>query len=153
MKSTRAYINEYNQLHKACDLLYHSVATNLGLSDCAFWILYIVQDTEGICKQSDICENISMSRQTVNSALKKLEKDGFLSLSRIEGKMGKAIRLTDYGAQFVKEHIFPVMEAEERACADFSENEKERFMSLFHRLVDRLAGEITGEGSGADDEA
>ena len=54
MKSPRDYINEYNQLHKACDMLYRSVAARAGISDCAFWILYIVQNTKGICKQSDI---------------------------------------------------------------------------------------------------
>ena len=142
MKSPRDYINEYNQLHKACDMLYRSVAARAGISDCAFWILYIVQNTKGICKQSDICENVSMSRQTVNSALKKLEKDGYLTLTKIEGKMGKAIRLTEQGNLFVQRHILPVMEAEERACAGFSEEEKETFMGLFHALFDRLSGEM-----------
>ena len=81
MKSQRKIVNEYNRLLKACDMLYHSIAVQLGMSDCAFWILYAVQAADGLCKQSDICENISMSRQTVNSALKKLEKDGFLTLT------------------------------------------------------------------------
>ena len=147
MKSPRETINEYNQLHKACDQLYHSVAMRLGLSDCAFWILYIVQDTEGICKQSDICENVSTSRQTVNSALKKLEKDGYLTLKKIPGKMGKAIELTETGEQFVQQNIIPVMEAEERACGDFSEEETERFMQLFRALVDRLSKEMIFEKS------
>ena len=149
MKSLRVYINEYNQLQKSCNLLYHSIAASLGISDCAFWILYIVQDTEDVCKQSDICESISMSRQTVNSALKKLEKDGYLTLTKIEGKMGKAIHLTEQGTRFVKEHILPVMEAEERACLDFSEEEKETFMGLFRRLVDRLSQELAQGGADA----
>ena len=147
MKTQRETVNEYNHLLKACDMLYHSIAVQLGMSDCAFWILYIVQDTEDVCKQSDICESISMSRQTVNSALKKLEKDGYLTLTKIEGKMGKAIHLTEQGTRFVKEHILPVMAAEERVCLDFSEEEKETFMGLFRRLVDRLSQELAQGGA------
>ena len=146
MKSPRAYINEYNQLYKACDKLYHTVAARAGISDCAFWILYIVQDTKGICKQADVCENVPMSRQTVNSALKKLEKDGYLTLTKIEGKKGKAIGLTGQGIRFVQRYILPVMEAEERICANFSEEEKETFMGLFHTLIDRLSHEIGNGG-------
>lgn len=146
MKSQRETVNEYNHLLKAFDMLYHSIATRLGISDCAFWILYTIQVTEGVCKQSDICENASMSRQTVNSALKKLEKEGYLTLSKIDGKMGKAIQLTEFGNRFVEQHILPVMEAEERACASFSEEEKEAFMGLFHTLIDRLSEEVGNSG-------
>jgi DNA-binding transcriptional ArsR family regulator len=88
--NTRNYILTYNQLLKECDTIYHTAAVNSGLSDCAFWILYTVQDTEHIYTQSEICDNSSLPRQTVNSALKKLEKDGYLTLQRIEGKISKS---------------------------------------------------------------
>ncbi len=150
MKSQRKIVNEYNRLLKACDMLYHSIAARLGISDCAFWILYTIQVTEDVCRQSDICEAVSMSRQTVNSALKKLEKAGYLTLSRIDGKMGKTIHLTDSGERFVVSNILPVMEAEERACAGFSETEKETFMGLYHTLVDRLTAELSEGGIDMD---
>ena len=81
--NTRNYILTYNQLLKECDTIYHTAAVNSGLSDCAFWILYTVQDTEHIYTQSEICDNSSLPRQTVNSALKKLEKDAKKYLLRI----------------------------------------------------------------------
>ena len=140
---TRNYILAYNQLLKECDTVYHTAAANSGLSDCAFWILYTVQDSEHSCTQSEICDGASMPRQTVNSALKKLEKDGYLTLQRIEGKMGKYIHLTERGHTFVQKHIVPVMAAEERACALFSDKEKETFLKIFRVLVDRLKKEIT----------
>lgn len=143
MKTTREYITEYNQLLKECDTIYHSAAIRLGLSDCAFWILYTLQEEGKTVKQSDICDNASMPKQTVNSALKKLEKDGYLSLRRIDGKMGKSIHLTEKGFQFVDKKIKPIMLAEEKACSLFTEEEKGMFLKVFHSLVQRLNEEIS----------
>ena len=143
IKTNREYIAEYNQLLKECDMVYHLAAAKLDMSDCAFWILYTLHDSGQPIKQSDICDSASMPRQTVNSALKKLEKDGYLTLSRIDGKMGKSIHLTDKGEQLVHKHIVPVMRAEEKACALFTDEEKTTFLSAFHTLVERLNHEIS----------
>lgn len=140
--SNRQYILAYNQLLKECDNIYHDAAARAGLSDCALWILYSLHDADHTITQSEIGDNASMPRQTVNSALKKLEKDGYLTLEKINGKMGKAIHLTQQGAQFVETHIAPVAAAEERACASFPDGEKEAFLSTFRTLVDRLKVEI-----------
>ena len=142
MKTNRQYIVEYTQLQKECDTLYHKAATELGLSDCAFWILYSLFDSQEEMKQSDICEAVSISRQTVNSALKKLEKDGYVKLCKIKGKIGKSIHLTEQGNEFATKKIKPLMKAEELACASFSEEEKETFLSIFSLLVNRLSVEI-----------
>ena len=88
-------------------------------------------------------DNSSLPRQTVNSALKKLEKDGYLTLQRIEGKISKSIHLTKQGQAFVQKYIVPVMGAEERACELFSDEEKELFLKIFRTLVDRLNEEIS----------
>lgn len=149
-KTNRMYVSEYNQLLKECDTIYHSAAVKMGLSDCAFWILYTLQDTQKTYKQSDICDSASMSRQTVNSALKKLEKDGYLTLRRIDGKMGKSIHLTEKGNQFVQRNIMPIMLAEETACSLFSDDEKDKFLKTFHSLVERLKTEIENVLAGGE---
>ena len=140
--ATKSCILAYNQILKECDTIYHEAAVRAGVSDCAFWILYALQDSDHTLTQSEIGNNASMPRQTVNSALKKLEKDGFLTLRKIEGKMGKSIHLTRRGEQFVRQHILPVAAAEERACAQFSEEEQRAFLATFRALADRLKEEI-----------
>ena len=142
MKATHEYILEYNQLYKEMDAIYHDAAVRIGLSDCAFWILYMLRNHDGLCKQSELSENASMPPQTVNSSLKKLEKDGLVELRKIPGKMGKSIHLTDKGEQFVIDRITPLNRAEERACESFSEDEIETFMRIFRTLVTRLDQEI-----------
>ena len=138
----RQYILAYNQLLKECDTIYHDAAVRAGLSDCAFWILHAHQEADHPLTQSEIGDNASLPRQTVNSALKKLEKDGYLTLAKINGKMGKSIHLTQAGEEFIQTHISPIAAAEERVCAQFTQQEQEAFLSTFRTLVDRLKAEI-----------
>ena len=140
--NNRQYILAYNQLLKECDNIYHDAAVRAGLSDCAFWILYALWETDHPMTQSEIGDNASMPRQTVNSALKKLEKDGYLTLEKIDGKMGKSIHLTQAGEEFIQTHISPIATAEERVCAQFTQQEQEIFLSTFRTLIDRLKAEI-----------
>ncbi|MCD7920017.1 MAG: MarR family transcriptional regulator [Clostridiales bacterium] len=141
--SNRTYISEYNQISKECDMIYHSAALRLGISDCAFWIFYTLSDTERQYTQSEICDSSFMSRQTVNSALKKLEKDGYLTLCRSQEKAGKTISLTEKGSDFVDSYIRPVLRAEETACGMFTEEEKEWFLKTYRLLTERLNQEIS----------
>ena len=141
-KNNRDYIFTYNQLQKECDTIYRTAAAGMGLSDCAFWILYTLMDNDKTYTQAEICDSAFMPRQTVNSALKNLEADGVLCLRRLEGRKGKSIHLTEKGDQYVKLHIRPIMEAEERACAQFSDSEKEIFLRCFRMLTEGLKREI-----------
>ena len=150
MKSNHDYITEYNRLMQECDAVYHAAATREGLSDSSFHILYMLHDTGNSCKQSDISDGASLPPQTVNSALKKLEKEGLVELKRIDGKMGKSIHLTEAGQLLVLEKIDPVIRAEEAACKAFSEDEKETFFRLLERLVKQLQTEINGNVKGGE---
>ena len=141
----RQYILAYNQLLKECDNIYHEAAVRAGLSDCAFWILHALWEENCPLTQSEIGDNASLPRQTVNSALKKLEKDGYLILEKVSGKMGKSIHLTEKGEQFANIHIAPITAAEERVCAQFTQQEQDAFLSTFRTLIDRLKSEIGEE--------
>ncbi|MCD8011833.1 MAG: MarR family transcriptional regulator, partial [Lachnospiraceae bacterium] len=77
------------------------------------------------------------------SALKKLEKDGYLTLCRSQEKAGKTIRLTEKGTDFVDRYIRPILKAEEHACGMFTEEEKEWFLKTYRLLTERLNQEIS----------
>ena len=74
-----------NQNDKILDELYHSYAASVHLSDTAFWILYIAWTQGDGCTQKEICDSWSYSRQTINTALKNLERRGILCLKTAEG--------------------------------------------------------------------
>ena len=142
--SDREYIREYNRLLKACDTVYHNAAVRIGLSDCAFWILYTLQESGRSYTQSEIGETTSMPKQTVNSALKKLEKEGYVSLRRADGRMGKVIHLTEKGMIFAAENLKPVMDAEVRVCAAIPAEEKNMLLDILQHIVGTLNEEMNG---------
>jgi hypothetical protein len=56
-----ATINGYEEI-------YRGVAKSFGLSDCAFWILYYIRQSEEKVTQKDICSFIYQPKQTVHAA-------------------------------------------------------------------------------------
>lgn len=144
MNPERKYITQYNLLMKRFNGIYHNAAVQAGISDSTFQILYLLCDSEETVKQSDIVSAASLAPQTVNSSLKKMEKEGLVELRRIDGKMGKSICLTKKGAALTEKIISPIMRAEEKACSTFSDDDKETFFQLFHSVIRKIEAEITG---------
>lgn len=69
-------LRRFNRLVGETDAVYHELANRLGLSDSAFQILYTLQSEDGACPLRDICAFSGLTKQTVNSALRKLEAEG-----------------------------------------------------------------------------
>ncbi len=74
-------LHRINYLIAETDALYHQASLKLGISDSAMRVLYTVHDCGGSCQLSDIYKRSGISKQTVNSALRKLEADGVIYLS------------------------------------------------------------------------
>ena len=78
MEHTKNEWKRYNYLSSEISALYHEAAVKLGLSDSAMNILYAVCENEGRCPQSEVCRLTGVSRQTINSAIRKLEREGVI---------------------------------------------------------------------------
>ena len=48
---TRMQLHIYNAIYKETDAVYSGFAKRSGLSDCAFWLLYSIRDSEDTCRQ------------------------------------------------------------------------------------------------------
>ena len=109
-----------------------------GLSDCAFFLMYSIREAKGKCTQKEICGQWTMSKQTVNSALKGLEKKGYISLRSSEtDSRSKYIALTDKGNQFARENIDLVFELEKLAFQKMSDGERTAMLES-NRKYDEL---------------
>lgn len=131
-------ISEFNSIYKKWDELYRDIAKAFGLSDCAFWILYSLRESDACLTQSDICNIIYQPKQTVNSALKKLEQDGYILLVPIKDRRSKQITLTDKGLLLAEQTADRVLLAEETALTQFSCEELDLFFRFFYRYTDLL---------------
>lgn len=126
----------YNRIFKDTDKIYHNFAKSYGLSDCAFWILYLLRETDTQYTQAEICNMLSLPRQTVNSALKNLQSEGYISLTPAENnKKSKILVLTEKGEVLAKNSADIVLKAEIKVLRQFSENELQLFLSLSEKYA------------------
>lgn len=138
----RRQLLQYNSLYKEMDDVYHSLARHYGISDCAFWILYMLRETEHSLTQSNICEQLFLSKQTVNSALKNLEKAGYVVLKPLNGNQkNKQIQLTSAGDALAQRTIDCVFTMEHNAFAQFPDQERTLFLQLKQKYVTLLQQE------------
>ncbi len=133
----------YNQLWMELDDLYSDYAKSSGLPECAFWIFYTLYESKDIYTQKDLSEKWSFSRQTVNSALKKLESEGLVRLVPLPGqKKNKQLVLTEEGDVFAQKVIIPIIEAEKNAFGGLGNEEQKMLLCLTQKYLRRLQAEI-----------
>lgn len=129
-----ALFQEYLQLDHQIDEFYHSLAQGQGLSDSAHWVLWSLAELGEGCTQKDICQQFFISKQTVHSSVRKLERDGLLSLRPREGRE-VSLFLTDKGRELVRVKILPAMEAERAAAEGLTAEEWETLLRLSRKWL------------------
>lgn len=125
-----------NERYVTLDGLYHTLALRLGLSDSELWILYYLKDNDG-CRPRDICREYHLPKQTVDSALKKLERQDVLAR---ETKTPRDVRitLTAKGRKLVRERILPICEAEVTAIDALPAKDRLALFKLLDKYSDHL---------------
>lgn len=78
--------NEINRLNKAFTEFYHDLCVQNGISDSVFDIFYAIAALGDGCCQRDICDYAFTSKQTIHSAIHKLEKEGLLRFASGKGR-------------------------------------------------------------------
>lgn len=128
-------LKRINCLANELDLLYHQAARKLGVSDSVLCILYMIHEKGDGCLLCDICNESGISKQTINSALRKLEKEDILYLEQDKGK-NKRIRLTEKGRQYTAHTAARLYDAESRALSGWSEEDLSAYLRLMKKYND-----------------
>lgn len=132
----------YNKLYQESGGLYHRLAKQFGLSDTVFWILYALWESGGPMTQTEVCSVLVLSKQTVNSALKKMAEEGQIRLeNRPEDRRNKRIRLTERGRALMEASAGVVWELEARAFLRLTEEERRELLALEKKYVTALRAE------------
>ena len=127
-------IHKINYLTAEMDALYHQASLKIGMADSVTCVLYAIHDNGESCLLSDIYKQSGISKQTVNSAIRKLENDGILYLEQYKGK-SKKVLLTDKGKQYVAETVSRLCEAEIAALSTWTDAEIYTYISLLKKYV------------------
>ena len=134
----RAY-EAFDSFWREQNQLYRDVATSFGISESAFSILYaIFLAGENGISQRDICVQMCIGKQTVNSSIHKLEREGVVVLKSGSGRRGLLAHLTPVGLELAERTIVPMIEAELAALREFDDRELELSLLLGRRYTDAL---------------
>lgn len=127
-------MKKFNYLSSEIDSAYHEAAQKLGLSDSAMQILYAICNHGEQCLLSDICKLSGTSKQTINSALRKLEADHIVYLETAEGRK-KTVCLTENGKQLVNRTVARLIEVENDIFASWQEQERKLYLELTQKYL------------------
>lgn len=134
-------LRRFNYIVGGIDQLYHEAALKLGLSDSALAVLYTICGEGKPCPISLICRFAGMSKQTVNSALRKLENDGVIRLDAVDGKQKSAV-LTDKGKKLADATVSKIIAAENRIFESWTEQERTEYIHLTQKYLNEFRNEI-----------
>lgn len=128
---------QYTYLSGEINSLYHEAAVKMGISDSVQNILYVICEQGDRCLQSEISKLTGISRQTINSSIRKLEQEGILYLEPGKGR-NTIVCLTEQGKTFAAEKVLPLFEIENRIWNEWSKEEQEEYLRLTRKYRDAL---------------
>ena len=134
MKALSTRLFALNEAWKENANIYRQMAKQMNLTDMAMWALYTLRVEPGEMTQSRMSEFLHEPKQTINSALKKMEADGLITLQSGSNRRTKTIHLTAAGEALARETADRVAETEQQALSQFSEEEANQLFSLMRRL-------------------
>ncbi|WP_418703756.1 MarR family winged helix-turn-helix transcriptional regulator [Anaerotignum faecicola] len=130
-------LRRFNQLFAEIEAVYHEMAWKLGLSDSAEQILYAICNLGVPCLLSDIVSFSGISKQTINSALRKLEQEGVLRLETIGGRK-KQVFLTEKGERLVRQTAMQIIAIENEIYSGWTEEELSLYLALTQKYLSEL---------------
>ena len=130
-------MHRFTYLIGETDYTYHELALKVGLSDSAMLVLYTLSDMGGECSLQTICSFSGLAKQTINSALRKLEKEDVVILKQQNGK-NKNAKLTDKGVKLAENTVAKIMKIENEIMESWTKEEVQQYLSLTERYLNML---------------
>ena len=87
----RSYVNQYCRLRDVQFAAYELYARKHNLTAKELFVLDIVWFAPDGCLQSEICERLSATKQTISAIIKKFWKLGYISLTESETEDRKSV--------------------------------------------------------------
>ena len=134
MKNATTEGKRYSYLTSEIEASYHEAALKFRLSDSAMRILYTICLKGEGCLLSDIVHLSGISKQTINSSLRKLEAGGIVHLETADSRK-KKVYLTEKGKELAQNSAWRVLEIENEIFDSWSEAERKVYIELTERFL------------------
>lgn len=135
-------MKRFNHLLGEIEGTYHEASLKLGVSDSVLKILYTMCYFDNQCLLSDLCRHTGLSKQTVNSAIRKLENDRLVYLQAVDGKT-KRVCLSPAGEEFARQTAGRVLNLENKIFSTWSDAEFSGYLMLTERYLAALRESIS----------
>lgn len=127
-------LKKYNFIYYQTDNIYRLINKKLNIPFSYYQILYLLRCDTCLPYGQEIVKATGEPKQTINSALKKLEKDGLIQLTKEENKKVKKIVLTKMGEDYCKSTIDQIIQAEINALNSINKNDLKIFLDVGEKL-------------------
>lgn len=131
-------LRELNGVMGKINSAYHEAAVKMGISDSVRDIFYVLCDKGSGCLQSVLYKETGMTRSTVNTAIRKLEKEGILYLTKGTGK-NTCVMLTEKGEIFINNTVGRLIAIEEDFFKNWTPQEQEILLNINERYAKELS--------------
>ncbi len=135
-------VQQLNGMLCEMDSIYQTLLSAKNISDGEFVVMNAILSLGEGCLQKDIAENSYMSKKTINSTIKKLEKEGFIKL-----KAGKYpnmhIYLTKKGLDHIKNNVLPIVDVENDVLNSMPEADFCRLVSGYSKYITSFKEHVT----------
>ncbi|MDO5784123.1 MAG: MarR family transcriptional regulator [Eubacteriales bacterium] len=133
-RTNNADEKRFSYLTSEIEAAYHEAALKFGVSDSAMRILYTLSLGGGEQLLSDIVRLSGISKQTINSSLRKLERDEIIYLE-MAGLRKKKVCLTEKGTILAQNSAMKILEIENAVFASWSKVERDMYIDLTERFL------------------
>ncbi len=125
-------LKRLNYLTSEIDAVYHEAALRLGLSDSTMMVLYAACNSGGIS---------GTSRQTIHSAIRRLEADGLVTLEADTGRK-KKVCLTKKGMDRSQNGVAKLAELENDILGSWPQEDQEKYLELIQKYLTALKEKV-----------
>lgn len=117
------------------DRRYDTYAKSVGHTYTSLSVLECIYE-QNPCTQKTICEELHISKQTINVIIRGLLEQGHVDLKEFSNdRRNKHITLTASGKAYAEKILLPLWDAETAAALKLSESERETFLRIIETYV------------------
>ena len=140
---TQTLFNELLQIETDTWEVYMIAARELGVTENELWILLDVASKEAEFCQADLARKLHIPAQTLNSALNKMTKKGWITLEPMKGSnKSKRIVLTEEGKRKAGPVVEQIHEAEMRAFGSLDHEQAVMMLTTIRLYLTRFTKEM-----------
>lgn len=136
-------VNEYCQLRDRQFAVYHKYAKSRNISTYELFVLDILWFDDGNITQKDICDRLSINKQTIASIISKFQRQGYVEFQKSgDDARNKIIALTEDGNKYVESIIPRAALAENIAMDKLGLKKLEQLIGMTLKLTENMEEEF-----------